>query len=123
METAIFDPLEAFETRLREKHANNVSRFFEKLVQESGVDVEKNRETVRQYHACKENVGKLTSKRNWLRFFRVLACITVILIPLVIWKLTPMIRSLKKEIEEKADAVSENQSVDHENGALDGSEQ
>ncbi len=100
METAIFDPLEAYETRLREKHGENVGRFFEKLVQESKVDIEKNRETVRQYNACRENVGKLTTKRNWLRFFRVLACITILLIPLVILKLTPMIRALKKEIEE-----------------------
>ncbi|MBQ3000129.1 MAG: hypothetical protein IJD63_00100 [Oscillospiraceae bacterium] len=100
METAIFDPLEAFETRLGEKHKENVSRFFEKLVEQSKVDIAKNRETVRQYNECKENVGKLTTKRNWLRFFRVLACITVILIPLVLLKLTPMIRALKKEIEE-----------------------
>ncbi|MBE6943265.1 MAG: hypothetical protein E7453_03260 [Ruminococcaceae bacterium] len=100
METAIFDPLEAFETRLKEQHLAKTEAFFESLVKQSGVDIEKNRETVRQYNACKENVGKLTTKRNWLRFFRVLACITIILIPLVIWKLTPMIRALKKEIEE-----------------------
>ena len=36
---------------------------------------------------------------------------------------TAEFEDLKKEIEEKADTVSENQPVDHENGALDGSEQ
>ena len=98
--TAIFDPVEAYETRLKDQHLAKTEAFFEKLVQQSGVDSEANRKTVRAYHACKENAGKLTTKRNWLRFFRVLACITIILIPLVILKLTPMIRALKKEIEE-----------------------
>lgn len=36
---------------------------------------------------------------------------------------TAEFEDLKKEIEEEADTVSENQPVDHENGALDGSEQ
>jgi len=100
--------VEAYDTRLKAQHLAKTEAFFEKLVQQSKVDIEQNRKTVREYHTCKENVGKLTTKRNWLRFFRVLACITVILIPLVILKLTPMIRALKKEIEEadqKAEAL------------------
>jgi len=69
-------------------------------VQRSGVNVEQNRETVRLYNEYKENLTKLTRKYNWLRFFRVLMCLTVILIPLVILKMTPKIRALRTEITE-----------------------
>ena len=62
------------------------------------MNVEENRETVRQYHFYLENVKKLKKKLNWLRFFRVLMCITIVLIPLVILKMTPKIRALREEI-------------------------
>ena len=77
--------------------------FFEELVQQSKVDVEQNRETVRLYNEYTNNLTKLKKKLNWLRFLRVLMIITLVLIPLVILKTTPRIRELRTEIEE-ADA-------------------
>ena len=100
MNAVIYDPLQEFDTKYRSSHADKTKRFFDELVQRSGVDIEQNRKTVRLYNEYKENLTKLTKKRNWLRFFRVLMCLTVILIPLVIWKMTPKIRALKAEIEE-----------------------
>ena len=98
MQTAIYDPLEDFEGRIQPLHAENTLRFFEELVAQSKVDIAQNRETVRQYDHCQQNLKKLRRKRNWFRFFRVLMIITILLIPVVILKMTPRIRKLKEEI-------------------------
>ncbi len=100
MDTVIYNPLEAYETGLKELHGANTEKFFAELVERSGVDIEKNRETVRQYNEYKENLQKLQKKLNWRRFWRVLMCITVVLIPLAILKTTPKIKALKQEIAE-----------------------
>ena len=69
-------------------------------MKQSGIDIELNRETVRQYNEYKENLARLKKKLNWRRFFRVLMCITVLLIPVVVMKATPKIKELRTEIEE-----------------------
>ncbi|MBE6917939.1 MAG: hypothetical protein E7470_08595 [Ruminococcaceae bacterium] len=99
MTSVIFNPLEEFESKYRALHSEKTNQFFDTLVQHSGVDIAQNQETVRQYEQCRENSAKLRRKRNWLRFFRVLMCITILLIPLVIWKMTPKIRALKEEMD------------------------
>ena len=100
MNAVIYNPLEAYETGLKELHMANTEKFFAELVARSGVDIEKNRETVRQYNAYKENLQKLQKKLNWRRLWRVLMCITVVLIPLAILKTTPKIKALRQEIAE-----------------------
>lgn len=100
MNAVIYDPLEDYEKKLRGLHAEKTNSHLDKLVKESGVDIEQNRETVRQYNVYKENIVKLRRKLNWRRFFRVLMCITLVLIPLVILKMTPKIRALREEIAE-----------------------
>lgn len=100
MHLVIYNPLEEFDSKYKNLHAEKTNQFFEKLVQQSGIDIDKNRETVKQYQAYQENLSKLRKKRNWWRFLRVLMCITIVLIPLVILKITPKIRALKTQIEE-----------------------
>lgn len=100
MNSVIYEPLEMYEGQLKDAHAAKTQAFFEELVSRSGVNIEENRETVRQYKACLEDTAKLKRKLNWMRFFRVLMCITVILIPLVILKMTPKIRDLRTQIQE-----------------------
>ena len=100
MNAVLYNPLEDYEKNLRGLHEEETNQYFEGLVQRSGVDIEKNRQTVRQYETYRENLVKLKKKRNWLRFFRVLMCIIFVLIPFVILKITPKIRLLKAEIEE-----------------------
>jgi len=100
MTSVIYNPLEDYEKRLADLHGGNTEKFFADLVRKSGVDIEKNRETVRQYDAYKENLQKLRKKLNWRRFWRVIMCITVVLIPLVILKITPKIKALRQEIAE-----------------------
>ena len=48
MQAVIYEPLEEYEQKLKTLHEEKTAAFFEKLVRQSGVDVEKNRETVRQ---------------------------------------------------------------------------
>lgn len=100
MNAVIFEPLEEYENRLKAQHLDKTECFFEALVQRSGVDIGKNRETVAKYNIYKENLAKLKKKLNWLRFWRVLMCISLVLIPVVIWKTTPKIRALRAEIQE-----------------------
>lgn len=107
MNAVIFEPLEEYENRLKAQHLAKTEGFFETLVQRSGVDIQKNRDTVAQYNTYKENLAKLKKKLNWMRFWRVLMCITLILIPLVIWKMTPRIRALREEIQEADKKASE----------------
>ena len=108
MDSIIYDPLEEYEKKYRNLYSEKTDAFFEKLTSQSGVDIEQNRETVRQYNVYTEQMAKLQKKLNWRRFFRVLMCITIILIPVVIWKMTPKIRALRSEIAEadqRADAL------------------
>lgn len=103
MEAVIFEPLEAYAGKYAALHAENTRQFFEELVRRSGVDIEQNRETVKQYRAQKEYFASLQKKLNLLRFLRVLFCICVVLIPLVILRTTPKIKQLRVQIAE-ADA-------------------
>ena len=105
MSALILNPLEEYEKKYKHLHAENAEKFFEKLVSQSGIDIEKNRETVKQYELYKENLVMLKKKLNIARFFRVLMCVTVLLIPLVVLKTTPKIRALRAEIALRADAA------------------
>ncbi len=96
----IYHPLEEFEQKFQAAHLQHTDDFFEALVQRSGVDIEENRKTVQQYHQYMENLKALKRKLFWQRVLRVVLCITLILIPVVIWKLTPKIRALREEIEQ-----------------------
>lgn len=100
MDSVIYNPLEEFDSKYKNLHGENTDNFFENLVKQSGIDIEQNRATVKLYNEYKENLSKLKKKFNWLRFFRVLMCITILLIPIVIIKTTPKIKELRNEIEE-----------------------
>ncbi len=100
MDSVIYNPLEEYEKKYRQKHLDATNVFFEKLVQESGVDIEANRTTVKRYNTYKENLKKLRRKYNIYRFLRVLAIITLVLIPLVLLKLTPTIKKMREDIQD-----------------------
>lgn len=107
MNSVIYNPLEEYNNRLKSLHLEHTNRFFEKLVQQSNVNIEENRKTVKQYDEYRENLKKLKRKRNWLLFFRVLMFLTILLIPLVIWKINPIIKKLKEDIELADDKIEE----------------
>ncbi len=100
MNSVIYNPLEEFEAKFKTLHLDKTNAYFEKYVQESKVNIEENRETVKKYNQYTESVKKMKKTLTWLKVLRVLMCITILLIPVVIWKTTPKIKALKAEIEE-----------------------
>ena len=100
MNAVIYNPLDDFKSKYQALHTENMSNFFDGLAEQSNVNIEENREIVKQYNNYKENLVKLKRKLNWLRFFRVLMIITLVLIPLVIMKMTLKIQALREEIAE-----------------------
>lgn len=100
MDEIIYNPLEEYDVKFKEAHSANTNEFFEKLVQKSGVNIEENQKTVLLYDQCRQDLCKLKKKLNRLRFLRVIMCITLVLIPLVILKITPKIKSKRSQIEE-----------------------
>ena len=107
MNSVIFDPLAEFLEKYRELHFENTKNFFDNLVKKSQVNIEENRKTVAEYNTYKENLKKLKKTLNWWRFLRVVMCITILLIPLVIMKITPKIRGLRNDIEQADKRASE----------------
>lgn len=99
MNSMIYNPSEEYDGKLKDLHLDNTNKYLENLVQQSGVDVEENRRTVKQYRECKENSAKIKKKLDLWRFLRVLMIITLVLIPLVILKITPKIKGLRSEME------------------------
>ena len=103
----IFNPLEEFDSKFKQLHLDNTSKYFDELAKRSGVNIEENRATVRQYDTLKESLAKLKKKLNLWRFLRVIMCITLILIPLVVIKITPKIRALREEIAQSGKKAEE----------------
>ena len=62
MNSVIYDPLEEYESKYKANHFANTNQFFEKLVEQSGIDIEKNRATVKKYNELKENLAQLRKK-------------------------------------------------------------
>ena len=100
MNSMIYNPVEEFDSKFKDLHMENTKKYFEELVNRSGVNVEENRKTVKEYNELKENLPKIKRKFNLWRVLRVIMIITLILIPLVIIKITPKIKALRSEIQE-----------------------
>lgn len=107
MNSMIYNPLEEFDNKFKNLHLDNTKKYLEELVQQSGVNVEENRKTVKEYDELKENLSKIKKKFNLWRFLRVLMIITLFLIPLVIIKITPKIKTLRNEIEQADRKIEE----------------
>lgn len=99
MDSLIFNPSEEYESRFKNLHLENTKNFFEELVRQSGVDEEQNRKTIEKYTESLANSKQLKKKLNLYRFLRVMMCILVVSIPLVVVKITPLIKGLRSDIE------------------------
>ena len=107
MDSMIYNPLEEFDKVFKNLHSDNTAKYFEELVRQSNVNIEENRKTVKEYDELKRNISKSKRRLNLWRFLRVLMIITLILIPLVIIKITPAIRSLRSKIEQTDKKIEE----------------
>lgn len=108
MNSIVYNPLEEYEGKYRVLHHELTNKFFDNLVKVSKVNIDENRETVKQYNTYKENLADLKKKYNTWRILRIFMCISIVLIPLVILKTTPKIKALREEIvqaDTKADEL------------------
>lgn len=99
MDEIIYNPLEEYEKKFKQLHYDNVNSFFSSLVEKSQIDVEQNIATVKKYEELTVKKEELKKKCRMKKFLRVLACISLILIPYVIKKMTPQIKELESETE------------------------
>ena len=107
MDSMIYNPQEEYDSKFQSLHSDNTKKYFEELVRKSAVNIEENRKTVKEYNELKENLSKIKRKLNLWRFLRVIMCITIILIPLVILKITPKIKAMRGEIEQADKKIDE----------------
>ena len=99
MNSMIYNPLEEYEQKFKATHLELTKKKFSELVSASGVDAEENRRTLNEHQKLRDRYSKLRTKLNWMRFFRVILIITLIMVPLVILKITPKIRSMRAELQ------------------------
>ncbi len=100
MNSMIYNPLEEYDKKFRDLHFEKTKEYLRTLVEQSGVNIEENRKTVAQCDEADNRLRKLRKKLTLWKALRVLMCITLVLIPLVIFKINPMIRELRAKIEQ-----------------------
>lgn len=100
MNSMIYDPLEEFENDFKQRHSDQTKQYFEDLVRRSKINIEKNRETVKEYRNLEATLADLQKTLNLWRVLRVFMVITLFLIPLVVIKITPKIQALRNEIKQ-----------------------
>lgn len=103
----IFNPLEEYESKYKQLHHENARAFLDELTARAQVNADENRKTVKAYADLQVSRKKLKSKLNWLQFLRVLTIITILLIPIAIWVLTPKIKALRQEIADADKRIDE----------------
>ena len=107
MSSMIYNPLEEFDSKFKDMHIENTNKHFSELVSRSGIDIEENRKTVKSYEDERVSLKKIQGRYNLWRFFRVIMIISLILIPLVIFVITPKIRAMRTEMADKEKKIAE----------------
>jgi hypothetical protein len=76
----ITDPLADYSEQFKELHAQNVSEYFEQLVETAEVDAEANRATIAALRHIQKELAGSKSRRSWWRFAQIsLIAIAIIL--------------------------------------------
>ena len=107
MKSMIYNPLQEYEEKFKNVHLENTKSYFSDMLSRSGVDVEENRRTVKLYESERDSVKKIRRKYKLLRILRVIMCITVVLIPLVLFWFNRKIKDLGKKLNEQEAKIAE----------------
>lgn len=87
-ENDLLEPRKAYETVLKDEIKENANKYFDDLVAKSGINVELNQETIREYNNYKveaECQGKILSKKRGLSSFLVIASVIMIIASLILF--------------------------------------
>jgi hypothetical protein len=82
----IYEPLSQFKNVFKDKHRDNIEEYFNKLVEKSQVDINANKETVKQIRKLELNINNLRKRISKFGFllvmliFLIVASITAIII-------------------------------------------
>ncbi len=97
----IYDPVVEYSDSLEQVHYYNAIKYFQNLVNSSGVSIEKSRSKAEYFQSCLRNKAEHEKTLRQLRIIRVILFITVFLIPVAVFLVTPEIRYHREKIEEK----------------------
>ncbi len=84
---SIFEPLEYYRDHAKAAHKQNIKEHFDLLVNKSGVDIQKNKDTVSKYYAVKKEITTLNKKlktRKLIRVFSIVISVVIFLLSVVI---------------------------------------
>ena len=70
MNEQLLEPLKYYRDQGKALHEQNTKEFFDDLLQQSGINAEENRSTVRTYDKTKEEIKKVEKKISWLRVLK-----------------------------------------------------
>ena len=79
MHTMVFNPLQDYENNLKAAHEASTGQRFEALTQSSGINVEENRASVKEYDAQKAKSDQLQGKVSGLKGLRVALIVGIVL--------------------------------------------
>ncbi|MBQ8162911.1 MAG: hypothetical protein IJZ93_00890 [Clostridia bacterium] len=79
MNEKLLEPLKYYETQGRATHERNITEHFDKLLAQSGVNVEANRSTVKAYNAENHTVTKIEGKISKYKVLKVFLIIAIVI--------------------------------------------
>ena len=69
-QTMIMEPLKEYNSHYKEQFKNNTIEYYDKLVQESNINIEENKETVKKIKGLNSNINVLTKRLDTFRKLR-----------------------------------------------------
>ena len=79
MNEMLIEPLKYYETQGSEEHAKNCAEYYDRLLQESGVNVDENRKTVEGYNAEQDKIKALDKEIAKFKVIRALLIAAIVL--------------------------------------------
>ena len=76
----LLEPLKLYNYELSYKHQENVESFFDELAQKSGVDIEENQQTCKEYYALTAKADLFNSKLNSSRTLKAFLIVLTVLL-------------------------------------------
>lgn len=81
----IYEPLKTYKNELKDKHNENVNKYFDELVEKSQIDIAANKATITRLNKkikLFDNIKKRISNYSFLRVFLIITAIVLFVLPL-----------------------------------------
>lgn len=83
MDEALLTPFDSYNSYYKELHKQNVSMYFEGLVDKTGVDRDANKKTITDIAGKKKEIEELKKQRRGRNFLKILVILGMVVIPLL----------------------------------------